>query len=122
MSDARDRLVLVLDVGDLDRALGIASRLAPWFATVKVGFELYAEAGPAAFDALHAEGFKVFADMKLHDIPNTVARAARVLRPPGRRVPQLPCCGRSRHAPRRGRGLPRGRTRRPVTRRRSRSP
>lgn len=78
MSDARDRLVLGLDVGDLDHALAIAARLAPWFATVKVGFELYAEAGPAAFDALHAEGFKVFADMKLHDIPNTVARAAGV--------------------------------------------
>jgi orotidine-5'-phosphate decarboxylase len=78
MSDARDRLVLGLDVGDLDEALGVAARLAPWFSTVKVGFELYAEAGPAAFDALHAKGFKVFADMKLHDIPNTVARAARV--------------------------------------------
>jgi orotidine-5'-phosphate decarboxylase len=45
---------------------------------VKVGFELYAEAGPAAFDALHEEGFRIFADLKLHDIPNTVARAARV--------------------------------------------
>jgi orotidine-5'-phosphate decarboxylase len=78
MSDTRDRLVLGLDVGDLEHALGVAARLAPWFATVKVGFELYAEAGPAAFDALHAEGFKVFADVKLHDIPNTVARAARV--------------------------------------------
>ena len=78
MTDARDRLVLGLDVGDLDHALGIAARLAPWFSAVKVGIELYAEAGPGAFDALHAEGFKVFADMKLHDIPNTVARAARV--------------------------------------------
>jgi orotidine-5'-phosphate decarboxylase len=44
-----------------------------------VGFELYAEAGPAAFDALHDKGFRVFADLKLHDIPNTVGRAARVL-------------------------------------------
>jgi len=78
MSTARDRLVLALDVGGLDEALPLAVRLAPWFATVKVGFELYADAGPAAFDAFHAEGFRVFADMKLHDIPHTVARAARV--------------------------------------------
>ena len=46
----------------------------PGFATVKIGFELYAEAGPVAFEALHADGFAVFADLKLHDIPNTVAR------------------------------------------------
>jgi orotidine-5'-phosphate decarboxylase len=78
MTAARDRLVLGLDVGGLDEARPLARRLAPWFRTVKVGFELYAEAGPAAFDALHADGFDVFADMKLHDIPSTVARAARV--------------------------------------------
>ena len=74
----RDRLVLGLDVGGLDAARPLARRLAPWFATAKVGVELYAEAGPEAFDVLHADGFRIFADMKLHDIPNTVARAARV--------------------------------------------
>ena len=78
MTAPRERLVLALDVGGLDDAVVLARRLAPWFPTVKVGFELYAEAGPAAFDALHAEGFRIFADLKLHDIPNTVARAARV--------------------------------------------
>ncbi len=77
-ADVRDRLVLVLDVGGLDEALSLATRLAPWFSTAKVGFELYAEAGPTAFDALHEAGLRVFADLKLHDIPNTVARAARV--------------------------------------------
>ena len=53
--------------------------MQPWFGVAKVGFELYAEAGPAAFDALRDKGFRVFADLKLHDIPNTVGRAARVL-------------------------------------------
>jgi len=77
--DPRDHLALALDVGDLDAALAIAARLQPWFAVAKVGFELYAEAGPAAFDALRDKGFRVFADLKLHDIPNTVGRAARVL-------------------------------------------
>ncbi len=78
MTSPRNRLVLALDVAGLPDAVTLARRLAPWFANVKVGFELYAEAGPAAFDALHEEGFRVFADLKLHDIPNTVARAARV--------------------------------------------
>ncbi len=78
-NDPRDHLALALDVGDLDTALALATRVQPWFATAKVGFELYAEAGPDAFDALRDKGFRVFADLKLHDIPNTVGRAARVL-------------------------------------------
>ncbi|MEX2031310.1 MAG: orotidine-5'-phosphate decarboxylase [Dehalococcoidia bacterium] len=77
--DARDRLVLSLDVGSLDSACDLTRRLHPWFGTAKVGYELYTEAGPAAFDALHDLDVRVFADLKLHDIPNTVARAAHVL-------------------------------------------
>ena len=75
----RDRLALALDVGDLDAALALLAQVEPWFGIAKVGFELYAEAGPAAFDELHERGVRVFADLKLHDIPNTVGRAARVL-------------------------------------------
>ena len=77
--DPRDHLALALDVGDLDTALAVAARVQPWFGVAKVGVELYAEAGPAAFDALQDKGFRVFADLKLHDIPTTVGRAARVL-------------------------------------------
>ena len=76
-TEVRDRLVLGLDVGGLAEAETIAARLAPWFGLVKVGHELYAEAGPAAFDRMHELGFRVFCDLKLHDIPNTVERAAR---------------------------------------------
>ena len=76
---ARDHLALALDVGDLDAALAVAEQVQQWFGIAKVGFELYAEAGPDAFRALHDKGFRVFADLKLHDIPNTVNRAARVL-------------------------------------------
>lgn len=75
---ARDRLVLALDVGGLAEAEALAVRVTEWFATVKVGMELYAEAGPAAVDRMHELGFRVFLDLKLHDIPNTVERAARV--------------------------------------------
>ena len=72
----RERLVLPLDVGDLDAALAMARRVAPWFGVMKVGHELFGEAGPAAFDAMHDLGCAVFCDLKLHDIPNTVERAA----------------------------------------------
>jgi orotidine-5'-phosphate decarboxylase len=78
-TDPRDRMVLVLDVGGLAEAEAMAARVGKWFGTVKVGFELYAEAGPAAFGRFHDLGYRVFADLKLHDIPNTVGRAATVL-------------------------------------------
>jgi orotidine-5'-phosphate decarboxylase len=77
--DPRDRLVLALDVGGLAEAEAMAAGVGEWFGIVKVGLELYAEAGPAAFGAFHDLGYRVFADLKLHDIPNTVERAARVL-------------------------------------------
>jgi hypothetical protein len=78
-AEVRDRLALPLDVGDLDAAIAMAQRVAPWFGIAKVGYELYAEAGPAAFDRLHDLGFTVFCDLKLHDIPNTVERGAAAL-------------------------------------------
>jgi orotidine-5'-phosphate decarboxylase len=78
-SDPRDHLVLALDVGALPEAEAMAARVGEWFGIVKVGLELYAEAGPAAFGRFHDLGYRVFADLKLHDIPNTVGRAATVL-------------------------------------------
>ncbi|HEY6316739.1 MAG TPA: orotidine-5'-phosphate decarboxylase, partial [Acidimicrobiia bacterium] len=56
-----------------------AQALAPWYGVAKVGYELWAGVGPAALDALHEDGFAVFVDLKLFDIPTTVERAARVL-------------------------------------------
>jgi orotidine-5'-phosphate decarboxylase len=75
----RDRLALALDVDDLVVALRLARRLRPWFGVAKVGLELFGAAGPEAVSALSAEGYRVFLDLKLHDIPTTVSRAARVL-------------------------------------------
>jgi orotidine-5'-phosphate decarboxylase len=79
MTDPRDHLVLALDVGGMTEAEAMAARVGEWFGTVKVGLELYAQAGPAAFARFHDLGYRVFADVKLHDIPNTVGRAATVL-------------------------------------------
>jgi orotidine-5'-phosphate decarboxylase len=77
--DVRDRLALALDVGDLVAAEAVARRLTRWFGIAKVGMELYAEAGPQAIDRMHRLGFRVFADLKLYDIPTTVERGARAL-------------------------------------------
>lgn len=79
MTEMRDRLALALDVGGPAEAEATARRLAPWFGIAKVGLELYAEAGPEIFDRLRALGLSTFADLKLYDIPTTVARAARTL-------------------------------------------
>jgi orotidine-5'-phosphate decarboxylase len=77
--DVRDRLAVALDVPDLDTAEQLAKEVAPWFGVAKVGYELYAAAGPEAIARLRSLDFKVFLDLKLHDIPTTVGRGARVL-------------------------------------------
>src|SRR5438132_6638777 len=74
----RDRLALALDCDDLVEAVRQARELKPWFGVAKVGLELFCAAGPDSVPALADEGFKVFLDLKLHDIPTTVGRAARV--------------------------------------------
>jgi orotidine-5'-phosphate decarboxylase len=73
----RRRLALALDVDDVAAAVKLAERLDPWFGVVKIGLELFAGAGPAAVDALAAPGRRIFLDLKLHDIPTTVEKAAR---------------------------------------------
>ncbi|MEL7207800.1 MAG: orotidine-5'-phosphate decarboxylase [Actinomycetota bacterium] len=78
-SEVRDRLALVLDVDDLVAANRLAKSLRPWFGVAKVGLELYTAVGPDAIGAMTDLGYKVFVDLKVHDIPNQAERAARVL-------------------------------------------
>ncbi|MEJ7584951.1 MAG: orotidine-5'-phosphate decarboxylase [Acidimicrobiales bacterium] len=75
----RERLALVLDVDDHVAAMRLARELRPWFGVAKVGLELYSAAGPDVIAPLCELGYDVFVDLKLHDIPTTVDRAARVL-------------------------------------------
>lgn len=77
--EVRRRLALALDVDDLVPALRLARQLRPWFGTMKVGLELYSAAGPEAITSLRELGVDVFCDLKMHDIPTTVGRAARVI-------------------------------------------
>lgn len=78
-SEVRAHLALALDVDDAVAALRLARDLQPWFGVAKVGLELYSAAGPDIIGALADLGFEVFADLKFHDIPTTVGRAARVV-------------------------------------------
>jgi len=78
-TDVRHRLALVLDVPDLGAAERLVCDLRPWFGIAKVGLELYSAAGPDAITRLRGLDMSVFADLKLHDIPTQVGRAARVL-------------------------------------------
>ena len=91
--DVRARLALALDVDDLIPALRLARQLRPWFGTMKVGLELYSSAGPEAITTLVDLGVDVFCDIKLHDIPNTVHRAARVIGALGARYLTLHTAG-----------------------------
>lgn len=77
--EGRDRLAIALDVDDVVAALRLARQVRPWCGVAKVGLELFSAAGPDVVTALVDEGWQVFLDLKLHDIPTTVGRAARVL-------------------------------------------
>jgi orotidine-5'-phosphate decarboxylase len=71
-------MALALDVDDLVEAVRLARQLSPWFGVAKVGLELFTAAGPDAVGAMIDNGFDVFLDLKLHDIPTTVGKAANV--------------------------------------------
>ncbi len=72
------RIVTALDLPDGPAALALAGRLGAEGAWVKVGLELFSASGPDLVRALVEDGRGVFLDLKLHDIPNTVAGAAAV--------------------------------------------
>jgi len=74
---ARQRLIVALDVPDARSAMRLVAELegpCSWF---KIGLELFVAAGPAVLEPIVARGHNVFLDLKLHDIPNTVAGAVR---------------------------------------------
>jgi orotidine-5'-phosphate decarboxylase len=76
---AHEKIIVALDVPDLSTGEQLVKSLAAHVGFFKVGLEFYSAAGPAAIAMVKQHGGKVFADLKLHDIPNTVAGAARAL-------------------------------------------
>ena len=77
LDEARKRLIVALDVPDAAAATELVARLEGTCTWFKVGLELFVSAGPAVLEPLLAQGHSVFLDLKLHDIPNTVAGAVR---------------------------------------------
>ncbi len=76
------RLIAAIDTPELDRAQELVRGLSPHCGLVKLGLEFFLRHGPQGF-AQAAQGNPVFLDLKLHDIPNTVAGAVRSLLPLG---------------------------------------
>lgn len=74
---AGDRVITALDVPTGAAAVALAERLGPHGPLVKVGLELFTAAGPQVVRDLQGVDKQVFLDLKFHDIPNTVAAAAR---------------------------------------------
>nr|PZN46666.1 MAG: orotidine-5'-phosphate decarboxylase [Actinomycetota bacterium] len=73
-------IAVALDAPDLETAARWAHLVTPHVSTVKVGLELYLRYGPDVIDSVRgASGVQVFLDLKLHDIPNTVAGATRAV-------------------------------------------
>lgn len=74
---ARERLIVALDVPSAARAMAFVDSLENVIQWFKIGLELYLSAGNSIVEQVRARGHSVFLDLKLHDIPNTVAGAVR---------------------------------------------
>ena len=77
--DRASRIIVALDLPGAAAAIALVDRMEGRLRWVKVGLELYLAAGPAIVHTLRERGLEVFLDLKLHDIPNTVAGAVRSL-------------------------------------------
>ncbi|HOW65504.1 MAG TPA: orotidine-5'-phosphate decarboxylase [Candidatus Paceibacterota bacterium] len=71
----RNPILAALDVATAEHALTLVQALSPVVGGFKIGKELFISAGPDIVHRIRAQGASVFLDLKLHDIPNTVARA-----------------------------------------------
>ena len=74
-------IFVAIDTPDLERALAIAKAVREHVGGVKLGLEFFSAAGPEGVRRIAALGLPLFLDLKLHDIPNTVAKAVGALAP-----------------------------------------
>ena len=80
MPQDRAPIAVALDAPDLETAAQWAQAVIPYVSVVKVGLELFCRTGPSIVDTVRGgSGVGLFLDLKLHDIPNTVAGAARAV-------------------------------------------
>lgn len=90
------KLVLALDLPEISAALAMARQMQGILDWLKVGLELFSLAGPALIGQLRELGFQVFLDLKMYDIPNTVARAVTAATASGANMLTLHCQGGAR--------------------------
>ncbi|HJW39866.1 MAG TPA: orotidine-5'-phosphate decarboxylase [Rhizomicrobium sp.] len=81
MSPSRfaNSVFVALDTPDVEHALALARQVRPYVGGLKIGLEFYTSCGPEGVRKIVQTGLPVFADVKFHDIPNTVAAASREL-------------------------------------------
>jgi orotidine-5'-phosphate decarboxylase len=77
MRSACSRLIVALDLPDKTAALAAVRRLSGHVGCFKVGLEIFVREGPRLVEEIRDLGERIFLDLKLHDIPNTVAGAVR---------------------------------------------
>jgi orotidine-5'-phosphate decarboxylase len=75
MTKAGDKIIVALDAATKAQALALVEQLRDKISFFKIGLQLYTAEGPETVRAVLATGAKLFLDLKLHDIPNTVAKA-----------------------------------------------
>jgi orotidine-5'-phosphate decarboxylase len=74
---ASEKIILALDISEYDYALDLVDRFGEYVGIFKIGLELFTACGPKIVDEISGRrGRKVFLDLKFHDIPNTVSKAA----------------------------------------------
>lgn len=81
LAKAKNPVFLALDRANPSEALALAQVVSPHIGGVKVGLELFCAGGPSIVRDVQALGLPVFLDLKLHDIPNTVAGALGAIAP-----------------------------------------
>src|SRR6266576_6536334 len=75
MTNAADKIIVALDVPTKEKALGLVKQLRDQISFFKIGLQVYTAEGPEIVRTVLATGAKVWLDLKLYDIPNTVAKA-----------------------------------------------
>jgi orotidine-5'-phosphate decarboxylase len=75
MTNVADKIIVALDVPTKEKALALVRQLSDQISFFKIGLQLYTAEGPEIVSAVLATGAKVWLDIKLYDIPNTVGRA-----------------------------------------------
>ena len=72
-------ICVALDTPEIDKARALAKALSPHVGYMKIGMEFFYAHGAKGYETVAAEGLPIFLDLKLHDIPNTVASAMKAL-------------------------------------------